>query len=76
MGLGSFALSFRGRRSNPSVLALPEPLAMGVSAGSAAEVSTSGRRVTGDKSAGYILLVGIALLLAAVFLAQLGGRKE
>jgi len=75
-GLGSFALSFRGRRSSPSVLALPEPHAMGVPARSTAEVSTSGRRRTVDKSAGFILLVGIALLLGAVLLAlQPGGRK-
>jgi LPXTG-motif cell wall-anchored protein len=30
--------------------------------------------VTGDKSAGFILLVGIALLL--VLALQLGGRKQ
>ncbi|TMB95496.1 MAG: lamin tail domain-containing protein [Chloroflexi bacterium] len=76
-GLGTFALSFRGSRRSASVLALAEPQAVGVPAKSTAEVSTSGRRVTADKSAGYILFVGIALLLGAVFLAlQVGGRKE
>ncbi|MGH8248626.1 MAG: lamin tail domain-containing protein [Gammaproteobacteria bacterium] len=76
-GLGTVALSLGGMRRGASVLALPEPQAMGVPAKSSAEVSTSGRRVTADKSAGYILVVGIALLLGAVFLSlQPGGRKE
>jgi hypothetical protein len=74
-GLGTLALAFKGIRRREFGSAPAEPRAE--ARADAALLTTSSKRVTTARSTGYILLVGIAILLGAVLFAlQLGGRSH
>jgi hypothetical protein len=75
-GLGAFFLGFRGGRPVTSVPALSEPPVAGVPSGSVAAAASSRHRAGTDRLPVYWFLLGVALLLAALFLALQPGDRS